>query len=134
VKEDFVVEGGEFGAQAQSWLSAFDRALAARDVDAAVRLFGDECFWRDLVAFTWNVKTLEGHGEIAAMLRANLAAIAPSGWRIEDDPARRLADGVGEAWLRFETGVGRGRGLPRLRDGKAWTLLTTLESGKSCFA
>lgn len=114
-----MVEGGEFGAQAQSWLSAFDHALAARDVDAAVRLFGDECFWRDLVAFTWNVKTLEGRGEIAAMLRANLATIAPSGWRIEGDPAPRLANGVGEAWLRFETGVGRGRGVLRLKDGKA---------------
>ena len=31
-----------------------------------------------------------------------------------------------EAWLEFETEVGRGRGHLRLRDGSAWTLLTTL--------
>ena len=36
------------------------------------------------------------------------------------------ADGVTEAWIAFETAVGRGRGHLRLRDGKAWTLLTTL--------
>jgi putative flavoprotein involved in K+ transport len=125
-----VVEGSKFRAQAQSWLAAFDKALAARDVEAAVVLFGDECFWRDLVAFTWNVKTLEGREEIAAMLRANLAPIAPSAWRIEDEPAPAVAEGVGEAWLRFETAVGRGRGVLRLRDGRAWTLLTTLEELK----
>jgi putative flavoprotein involved in K+ transport len=125
-----VVESSEFRAQAQSWLAAFDHALSARDVDAAVGLFGDECFWRDLVAFTWNVKTLEGRGEIAAMLRANLDAIDPSAWRIEDVPAPALVNGVGEAWLRFETSVGRGRGLLRLKNGKAWTLLTTLEELK----
>ena len=31
-----------------------------------------------------------------------------------------------EAWIGFETAVGRGSGHLRLRDGKAWTLLTTL--------
>ena len=41
-------------------LTAFAAALANRDVAAAAGLFRDECFWRDLVAFTWNVKTLEG--------------------------------------------------------------------------
>ena len=31
-----------------------------------------------------------------------------------------------EAWIEFETEAGRGSGHLRLRDGKAWTLLTTL--------
>ena len=30
------------------------------------------------------------------------------------------------AWITFETEAGRGEGLLRLRDGKAWTLLTAL--------
>ena len=31
-----------------------------------------------------------------------------------------------EAWIEFETEVGRGQGHLRLKDGEAWTLLTTL--------
>jgi putative flavoprotein involved in K+ transport len=37
---------------------------------------------------------------------------------------------VTEAWIAFETEVGRGRGHLRLRDGRAWTLLTTLHELK----
>ena len=84
------------------------RASQSRDIAAAAALFGEECFWRDLVAFTWNIKTLEGAAEISAMLAANLDAVSPSNWRIEGEPA--IADGVVEAWLRFETD-----GRPRAR-------------------
>jgi putative flavoprotein involved in K+ transport len=115
-------------AQAKSWLAAFDAALGARDVESVTSLFDDECFWRDLVAFTWNVKTLEGRDEIAAMLRANLDATCPSAWRIEGEPIK--ADGVLQAWIRFETKHARGRGVLRLNGDRAWTLLTTLDELK----
>jgi putative flavoprotein involved in K+ transport len=111
-------------AQAADWLSNLDRALRSRDIDAATALFGDECYWRDLVTFTWNIKTMEGRDEIAQMLKANLEAIAPSNWRPEDDAA--LVDGAIESSFTFETAVARGRGHLRLRDGKAWTLLTAM--------
>ncbi len=48
----------------------------------------------------------------------------PSGWRTTEPPT--AADGTTEAWIAFETAVGRGTGHLRLRDGRAWTLLTTL--------
>ena len=35
-----------------------------------------------------------------------------------------------EAWIEFETEVGRGKGHLRLKDGRAWTLLTTLNELK----
>ena len=38
---------------------AIDRA----DLDAAVQMFEEESYWRDLV-FTWNIKTLEGKENI----------------------------------------------------------------------
>lgn len=118
----------EIDELAKSWLARFDRALVARDPDAVADLFAEECFWRDLVSFTWNVRTLEGREQIRAMLAANLKAIAPTGWRLEGKPS--IADGVVEAWIRFETAVGRGRGILRLKDGAAWTLLTTLDELK----
>ena len=106
------------------WLSDFDSALTAGDSAAAAALFHDESFWRDLVAFTWNLKTLEGPDEIQAMLDAQLEHIGPSGWHTTEPPD--TADGITTAWIAFETAAGRGNGLLRLRDGKAWTLLTAL--------
>jgi putative flavoprotein involved in K+ transport len=121
----------------QSWLADFDRALTAGDTQGAARLFVQDSYWRDLVAFTWNIKTVEGREQIAAMLGATLSATQPSGWTITAGEEPTAADGVTEAWIEFETAVGRGRGQLRLRDGdaggdgdgdgaQAWTLLTTL--------
>ena len=73
---------------ASDWLDAFSSALASGEIERASSLFGDECFWRDLVAFTWNVKTLEGRDEIAAMLGAQLAAANPTIWRIDGEPTQ----------------------------------------------
>ena len=58
---------------AAQWLADFAAALARNDIDAAVSLFEHDGFWRDLVAFTWNIRTQEGPGAIRAMLRARLA-------------------------------------------------------------
>jgi putative flavoprotein involved in K+ transport len=114
--------------EAETWLAAFASALDAQDVAGAAAMFGDECFWRDLAAFTWNVKTLEGRDAIAAMLGSQLGAIGPTVWHIQSDPA--FADGVLEAWISFETRLARGRGILRLRNGRAWTLLTAIEELK----
>ena len=106
------------------WLSRFAAALSAGDAAAAAALFGEVSYWRDLIAFTWNIKTLEGPAEIAAMLSAVLPNVQPAGWRVSEEPTG--AGGVTEAWIEFETAAGRGRGLLRLLNGQAWTLLTTL--------
>jgi putative flavoprotein involved in K+ transport len=111
-------------AEVDHWLSRFEDALTEGDAAAAAALFLDESFWRDLVAFTWNIKTVEGPDGVEDMLRHTLAQTKPSGWRTTEPPA--AADGVTEAWIEFETEVGRGRGHLRLKDGKAWTLLTSL--------
>ena len=112
----------------ESWLAEFGGALAAGDAERAAGMFEDEGCWRDFVSFTWNLRTLEGRGEIRDMLDAQLAAVAPSGWAL-DEPAIE-ADGVTEAWIVFETAAGRGWGHLRLRDGRAWTLLTTMQELK----
>ncbi|MCU1606184.1 MAG: putative flavin-containing monooxygenase [Modestobacter sp.] len=109
-----------------SWLSSFDAALTAGDAAAAAELFTEDSFWRDLVSFTWNITTAEGRAAIADMLEHTLAGVQPRAWRITEGEEPTEADGVTEAWIEFETAVGRGRGQLRLRDGRAWTLLTTL--------
>ena len=110
------------------WLAAFESALRARDVQAAAGLFAPDSYWRDLVAFTWNITTAEGRDQIAAMLTATLDGIDPSGFATTEEPVS--AGGVTEAWIRFETATGRGTGHLRLTDQGAWTLLTTLRELK----
>ena len=59
-------------------------ALAARDIDRVVGKFAIDSFWRDLVAFTWNIKTVEGRDQIADMLGERLADTDPSGFRTRE--------------------------------------------------
>jgi putative flavoprotein involved in K+ transport len=114
--------------EVDQWLSRFDEALTQGDAAAASELFLDDSYWRDLVAFTWNLKTVEGPGGVRDMLEHTLGHTRPSGWATTEEPTE--ADGVTEAWLAFETAAGRGHGHLRLKEGKAWTLLTTLEELK----
>ena len=106
------------------WLGAFEAALARHDVDAVVAMFEPECYWRDLVAFTWNIRTQEGQEAVRAMLNARLKDVQPSHFAIEGNATE--AGGITDVWFTFETGVARGRGQLRLREGKAWTFLTTM--------
>ncbi|MDX6337005.1 MAG: putative flavoprotein involved in transport, partial [Streptosporangiaceae bacterium] len=120
----------EVAAGVTAWLSAFGDALAAGDPAAAAALFTEDCFWRDLVTFTWNIKTLEGRDAISAMLAETLPSVQPAGWAITRGEQPADAGGVVEAWIDFETAAGRGHGHLRLRDGLCWTLLTTLDELK----
>jgi putative flavoprotein involved in K+ transport len=110
--------------EVEEWLARFDEALTAGDSAAASELFLDDSYWRDLVAFTWNLKTVEGPAGVKDMLDHALAHTKPRNWATTEPPAS--AEGVTEAWIEFETEAGRGRGHLRLKDGRAWTLLTTL--------
>ncbi len=109
---------------ASAWLADFNNALESQDIDAVMELIGDDSYWRDLVAFTWNIRTQEGPDAIRKMLQARLADVKPSNFQVEGQATE--ADGVIDAWCTFETAVARGRGHLRLKDGKAWTLLTTM--------
>ena len=95
-------------------LSKFEAALSAGDLDRASAMFGDESYWRDLVAFTWNIKTMEGRVAIRDMLAACLKRTKPSGWRVADgEVAKQEGDGVVEAIIVFETAAARGEGDER---------------------
>ena len=119
---------GSPAERTDAWLAAFEDALTAGDVDRAAGMFAATSFWRDLVAFTWNITTVENPAGVTELLTATLERTEPRSFAVEEPPGE--ADGVTTAWFTFETAVGRGRGLARLveEDGetKAWTFLTTL--------
>ena len=55
-------------------------------------------------------------------------SVGPTAWRVEGEPT--VAGEVLEAWVKFETKLARGRSILRLKDGRAWTLLTAIEELK----
>ena len=124
---------------AQSWLSHFEQALAAVDRGLLSTLFHSESYWRDLLALTWDIRTMGGADAIASELQVHAGRALPA--RFEVDPDRtaprhvkRAGTRAIEAIFKFQTAIGRGSGVVRLTadagDGrmlKAWTLLTTLD-------
>ena len=107
-----------------AWLDDFNAAVEIKDAAGAAELFATTSFWRDLVALTWNIATVEGRDGVRDLLEHTLDSAEPHGFQVSEPPAE--AEGVTEAWLQFDTKVGRGVGHLRLRDGRAFTLLTTL--------
>ena len=69
--------------RAAGWLARFEAAAAARDAETGAALFDDECYWRDLVSFTWNIRTFESRADIHAMLAERLGDVQPSNFKIE---------------------------------------------------
>ncbi len=111
-------------------LSKLGNALASGNIDAALNLFQADCYWRDLVTFTWNLKTLEGHEQIRDMLASQLGSIRPSNFTQDAKEQASEADGITDGWFEFETATARGYGHIRLKNGLIWTLLTTMSELK----
>jgi putative flavoprotein involved in K+ transport len=116
--------------QINNVLSTLNDALTNNDADALVNCFLEDGYWRDLLAFTWNIKTLEGHDQINDMLQSQLQQINASAFHI--DPKEQAVEemGMATAWLTFETDVARGYGHIRIVDGKIFTLFTAINELK----
>jgi putative flavoprotein involved in K+ transport len=103
--------------QTARWLEAFASALAQGDPRAVAKLFVPECCWRDLLAFTWDIRTHEGRDCLSFLFNKS-----SSKWKSENLPVFS-AD---ESWFSFSTADGPCVGHVRLREGRAWTLFTAL--------
>lgn len=115
-------------AQLAAWIEILGERLAQRNVDATLELFADECYWRDLLLFSWNLVTLEGKPAIRDLLETRLEQTQPQQWKLDGEAT--LTDGVLEGWMSLETEAARGKGYVRLKDGLCWTLLTTMRELK----
>jgi cation diffusion facilitator CzcD-associated flavoprotein CzcO len=124
------------------WLADFSAALEQQDAAAIATLFVPDGWWRDLLSFTWDLRTFHGAGAIGDALAALATAARPSGFELEPGKEPVLVE-VDEntrwvqGFFRFETTVARGAGFFRLmptgsHDGtwKAWTVLTTMDGLK----
>ena len=124
--------------EAQNWLARFGAALAENDAAAAAALFLPDGLWRDLLAFTFTIRTMAGRPAIEATLRETLARTQPRNFHIppQRTPPRwisRAGSETIEALFEFETARGPGNGVLRLVPDPqkpshylAWTLNTNL--------
>ncbi|WP_407170610.1 flavin-containing monooxygenase [Bradyrhizobium sp. ORS 111] len=132
----------DISVAADNWLVQFEDALASPDDVLLKPLFHPDSYWRDVLALSWNIQTVNRGFAILEELPAHARRSAPRNFRIDADRAAprrvtRAGTQAIEAIFKFETSVGRGHGIVRLvpdaGDGgrlKAWTLLTALEELK----
>jgi putative flavoprotein involved in K+ transport len=125
-----------------NWLTQFEAALAKPDDSALKDLFHPDSYWRDALALSWTLQTIDGRDAILKTLKRQAADAAPKNFAVDPDrapPRKVMRAGTDciEAIFKFETATGRGDGIIRLipdaDDGnrpKAWTLLTALEELK----
>ncbi|WP_431016459.1 flavin-containing monooxygenase [Bradyrhizobium pachyrhizi] len=129
----------DISVAADNWLVQFEDALASPDDVLLKPLFHPDSYWRDVLALSWNIQTVNRAFAIIEELPAHARHSAPHDFRIDAERAAprrvtRAGTHAIEAIFKFETAVGRGHGIVRLipdaADGdrlKAWTLLTALE-------
>jgi cation diffusion facilitator CzcD-associated flavoprotein CzcO len=123
---------------ADNWLAQFEEALGKPDEALLKTLFHPDSYWRDVLALSWSIQTLNSRDAILKALPPLARSVSPSGFAIAPGRAvprkvMRAGTNAIEAIFKFETRVGRGSGIVRLipdaDDGdrlKAWTLLTEL--------
>ncbi|MCA1453129.1 NAD(P)/FAD-dependent oxidoreductase [Bradyrhizobium sp. BRP22] len=128
----------DISVAADTWLARFEDALRKPADGSLDFLFLPDSFWRDILALSWNIQTIDGADAIIAELKRHAGRAAPRRFAIDPDrraPRRVTRAGTHaiEAMFKFETADGRGSGIVRLipdaTDGntlKAWTLLTEL--------
>ncbi|BCI55917.1 monooxygenase [Mycolicibacterium litorale] len=130
--------------RAASWLQSFSDALATRSRSALQALFEPQAGWRDLVAFTWNLRQSHDREAIIDLLLATNEEINAADFRIDESrpvPSELpAADGdlpAIEMFFRFGTATGEGDGYVVLAADpdrpemlRARTLMTRLVSLK----
>jgi len=117
-----------------AWLDNFNAALGGADRVAIAALFAPDGHWRDLLAFTWSITPGRGADKIADAIAARQPQVGAHGFVIAEgrtEPRRVQRAGVDviEAFLRFETALGRGHGVVRLlaaKPSQAFQLMTGL--------
>ena len=132
----------DLSAAAQHWLANFETAIAKCDEVQLNSLFHRESYWRDVLALSWTLQTINGADAIARDIKDHAGRASPGGFAIDRGraPPRRVTRaGTAsiEAIFKFETAIGRGSGIVRLIPDasddnrlKMWTLLTALEELK----
>src|SRR5260221_13187753 len=104
---------------AENWLARFETALAEPDGGLLKTLFHPDSTWRDVLALTWDIKTVEGLDAILREMQEHVGRAKPTGFRIarhRTAPRRvtRAGTDANEAIFTFETVQGGSSAVLRL--------------------
>src|SRR5437667_12716395 len=94
---DGILTDSSAQAAAEAWLGDFGAALDSGQAARIAALFADECHWRDILAFTWNLRTASGAAAIAQRMAPALARMAPRGLALaagRTPPRRTVRAGI----------------------------------------
>ncbi|KAJ5519723.1 hypothetical protein N7463_000176 [Penicillium fimorum] len=138
---------GEPEQIASKLVNAFNLALAKRDFVNVASLFGDNGFWRDHLALSWQLRTVQGHEPIVKFLEK--CSESRDGMRLQEISIDRSTairapkvcalDGAGEVqgiqfFFTAQTAHGSAVGIARLAlqndTWKIFTLYTALKELK----
>ncbi|KAF8643204.1 hypothetical protein AX16_009161 [Volvariella volvacea WC 439] len=122
---------------AYKWFSSFNAHVQSNNIDGIIDLFASDCWWRDLLALTWDFRTFKGPSVIITFLSDRLALSKLGGLKMKSSNFEQPFPDI--AWIQilfdFETDVGIGLGIVRLipnpnDEWKAHVLFTNLEDLK----
>ncbi|TDL21200.1 FAD/NAD(P)-binding domain-containing protein [Rickenella mellea] len=138
---------------AAQWFASFSRAIASTDAASVVDLLAEDAFWRDVLALTWDFRTIQRKDRILSFLNDVLPDVKLGELKIKDDHGKGVEfqqPFPDLAWIQvlftFETSVGIGSGVVRLipipptsgsgsgsssSEWKAHSILTNLEDLKN---
>ncbi|MCW2765446.1 MAG: hypothetical protein JWO11_1405 [Nocardioides sp.] len=121
------------------WLEEFAASMESADVPGVTCLLTADCWWRDLLALTWDLGAFHGVDKISTMLSNHLPQASLTDIAMVTEVAPRLQSPEGqepfvEGFFTFETPLAVGRGVARLRQvegaWQAWTVMTGMEDLK----
>ncbi len=124
---------------ALEWLNALSAAIESNDAKKAASLFVEDCWWRDMLALTWDFRTFRGSPAIEVFLRDRIDATHPRAFQLRRDFLGLQRPYEDLAWINaffdFETDTGIGFGIFRLvptanGEWKAHAVYTNLEDLK----
>ncbi|KAH7925619.1 FAD/NAD(P)-binding domain-containing protein [Leucogyrophana mollusca] len=125
---------------AKAWFEGFSSAVKSKDTTSIVDLFLEDGFWKDVLALTWDFRSIGGKTDIKRLLDARLAVTGISALKLSSEPtsAPVLQKPYPDLALvrfcfEFETNYGKGTGVCYLvpfagGNWKAYTLFTCLDS------
>ena len=121
---------------AEEWLTIFERNITSNNIDGIVSQLTEECWWRDLLAMTWDLRTFQAPESIGNFLKDRLAASKTKNFKLTianyDQPYEDLG------WIRlhwdFENHVGSGVGISRLVPTKGSGGSVVWKSTNICFS
>lgn len=129
----------EVKAAFQAWLGGFAEAMESADAGAVTALLDPDCWWRDLLALSWDLGTYHGTDRIAGLLDEHLKQAKVAEVRMVTEFGPRFVPedggpGTIEGFFTFETSGAWCRGVARIRQGddgaRAWTVMTGVEDLK----